>query len=227
MALHKDELSGYDHLLQVEESMSQEHPGAAKRPWVVFGELARRTAIMILCGIGVLALIRLLLAATIPRNNATVDCNCGASIQDALSKGCKYDSMATSWLPPACRDDELINQFNHAGPGPNGEWDYFKTQAGNESYTLTEVAMLAEKTGEEAAFWTTHEWHIAHCLFYWRKESRARVNRKTAIEKSFTGEYHVNHCEDVLKACRPLDEINTRSTAGLNSDLFDDGDGEE
>jgi hypothetical protein len=227
MAARKEQLSGYESLLQAEESMSHEHLSATKRPWAVFGEIARKIAITTLCGIGILAIIRLLLAAIIISDNAITNCNCGASIKDAISNGCKYDSMATSWLPSACRDDELIDQFNHAGPGPNGEWNYFKTQAGNESYTLTEVALLAEKEGDEAAFWTTHEWHIAHCLFYWRKESRARVDGKTAIEKSFTGEYHVNHCEDVLKACRPLDEINTRSTAGLNSDLFDDGDGGE
>ncbi|KAJ4298835.1 hypothetical protein N0V90_004077 [Kalmusia sp. IMI 367209] len=173
--------------------------------------------------IGVLAVIRLLIATHASKSNAIVSCNCGYSIQEAIANGCKYDPMATSWLPAACRDDELIDQFNHAGPGPNGEWSYYKTQAGNDTYTLEEVAMLAEKTGDEASFWTTHEWHIGHCLFYWRKESRARVSGKVAIETSFTGDYHVSHCEEVLKSCRPLDEINTRSSAGLNSDLNDDG----
>ncbi|PVI04000.1 hypothetical protein DM02DRAFT_491806, partial [Periconia macrospinosa] len=175
-----------------------------------------RTFLIFLCGIGITTIIRLLVLST-ASSKGVVDCNCGGSIQEALSKGCKYDPMATSWLPAACRDDELIDQFNHAGPGNNGEWDYFKTQSGNDTWTLEEVAMLAEKKGDEAAFWTTHEWHIAHCLFYWRKESRARVSGKTALEQSFTGEYHVNHCEEVLKSCRPLDEINTRSTVGLNS----------
>ena len=34
----------------------------------------------------------------------------------------------------------------------------------------------------------------------------------------------MRHCEEVLTACSPLGEINTRSSAGLNSDLIE-GDG--
>lgn len=78
--------------------------------------------------------------------------------------------------------------------------------------------MLADKEGDEAAFWVTHEWHVNHCLFYWRKESKAR-KFGLHIEKSFESDHHVSHCGDIFKSCRPLNEINTVNTAGLNSDL--------
>jgi hypothetical protein len=128
--------------------------------------------------------------------------------------------MATSWLPPICRDDELSAQFDSAGP--DGSWTYYADQHGNQTLSLDEVSLLAENSGREADFWTTHEWHINHCLFYWKKESLSRKSGgKLILESSFEGDYHVHHCEEVLTSCRPLNEINTRSSAGLNSDLVD------
>lgn len=59
-------------------------------------------------------------------------------------------------------------------------------------------------------------------MFYWRKESRARLFKKSAIEKSFSGEYHTDHCRDIFLSCRPLQEINTLSHVGLNSDVQGD-----
>ena len=177
------------------------------------------TVVVSLAVLGLISLYRF--ALTGPTSPEEIDCNCGSSIAEALSKDCKYDAMATSWLPPACRDDELAAEFDRAGPGPNGEWTYYADQDGNSTYTLNEVALLAEREGDGRAFWTTYEWHVAHCLFYWRKESRARMSGGAFVELSFTGEYHVDHCTEVLKSCRPLDEIDTRSTAGLNSDITD------
>jgi hypothetical protein len=49
-------------------------------------------------------------------------CNCGNSIAEALSKGCKYSQMAPAWLPPACTDEELDRKFEDRGNGPNGTW---------------------------------------------------------------------------------------------------------
>lgn len=51
-------------------------------------------------------------------------CSCGKSVAEAIANGCKYDLLASAWLPEQCRDDELTAEFNKAGPGPNGEWTY-------------------------------------------------------------------------------------------------------
>jgi hypothetical protein len=51
-------------------------------------------------------------------------CRCGESVAEALSLGCKYDSLAVAWLPPHCRDDELTAEFEAQGTGPNGSWTY-------------------------------------------------------------------------------------------------------
>lgn len=57
---------------------------------------------------------------------ASDDCNCGASVAEAISMGCKYDALATAWLPKYCRDEELTAEFEKLGDGPNGEWTYWR-----------------------------------------------------------------------------------------------------
>jgi hypothetical protein len=37
---------------------------------------------------------------------AVEPCSCGRNLAEARANGCKYDSVAAAWLPPACRDDE-------------------------------------------------------------------------------------------------------------------------
>lgn len=64
--------------------------------------------------------------------------------------------------------------------------------------------------------------HIAHCTYYWRKVSRARMFGKSVIEKAYAGEGHAKHCTQIFFSYRPLQEINTRINAGLNSDLAGD-----
>lgn len=53
-----------------------------------------------------------------------VSCSCGRSVREAIANGCKYDLLASAWLPEQCRDDELTAEFSASGPGPNGEWTY-------------------------------------------------------------------------------------------------------
>lgn len=84
-------------------------------------------------------------------------CRCGSTISEALANDCKYDSHATAWLPPHCRDDELLEEWERSGRGPNGAWEYFAYPSRNQSLTVEEVSMLADTGG---SFWMTHEWHI-------------------------------------------------------------------
>jgi hypothetical protein len=67
------------------------------------------------------------------------NCNCGYTIEQAKSNECKYDSLATSWLPPFCRDDSLTEEFEAIAPGGGG-WTHYTEKFGNETYTLDEVA---------------------------------------------------------------------------------------
>ncbi|OOF95306.1 hypothetical protein ASPCADRAFT_130793 [Aspergillus carbonarius ITEM 5010] len=121
-------------------------------------------------------------------------CSCGTSTTTALSLGCKYDSLAAAWLPPHCRDDDLTAEFDRAGPGPNGTWTYYADDYHTIPMSLDEVAMLADN--QSARVKMTREWHVVHCLFYWRKMVRVKKGVVVGgmVEPSFDTEEHVRHC---------------------------------
>jgi hypothetical protein len=134
---------------------------------------------------------------------APIICNCGNSTAEAISRGCKFDSLATSWLPLVCRDDALTEEFDRSGPGPDGEWIYYLNQNLSEPIRLHQVAMLADAPiMDDRQFWMTSEWHTAHCLFYWRKSLRSTKRMNSGgrspgadkIEETFSDVIHVDHC---------------------------------
>jgi hypothetical protein len=118
-------------------------------------------------------------------------CNCGNSTTEALLLGCKFVPMAAAWLPRACRDDELSFEFDHAGPGPNNSWAYFADKPGTPELGLDEVALLADVPG--ALYFTTREWHIVHCVYYWKKLHRSR-STGVVVEPRYDSEKHIDHC---------------------------------
>ncbi|UNI24994.1 hypothetical protein JDV02_010705 [Purpureocillium takamizusanense] len=144
-----------------------------------------------------------------------VSCDCGATIEEAVSKGCKYDALSVSWLPPQCRDDELTFEFNKAGPG--GEWLYWADRNMTQPLTLNKIGALADKPIQDAQFWTTFGWHISHCSFYWRKEHRMR-DRGVEVEHRYDRESHIKHCHTAFMARTPLNETNTKAAVGLGGD---------
>ncbi|RAL05406.1 uncharacterized protein BO80DRAFT_136147 [Aspergillus ibericus CBS 121593] len=128
----------------------------------------------------------------------TKTCYCGTSTTEALTLNCKFDSLAAAWLPPHCRDDELTAEFDHAGPGPNGTWTYYADDYHTIPMSIDEVALLADN--QSARVQMTREWHVVHCLFYWRKMIRVRDRAAEGVmmEPSFDNEEHVRHCIGVV-----------------------------
>lgn len=126
-------------------------------------------------------------------------CDCGDSIREAISRNCTYDTLATAWLPPYCRDEELTAEFDKAGPGPDGAWAYFADQEGKVPLNRSEVAALGDKGG---SFWASRDWHIVHCLFYWQKYHRMRYT-KIIMEERFDSLHHVQHCVRLIRNPTP------------------------
>lgn len=143
-----------------------------------------------------------------------ISCACGHSIVEAKSMGCKFDSLASAWLQPACIDEELTYEFDHAGPGPNGEWYYYTNMDQTDTFTLDEVANLAESG---ISYWNTQAWHLAHCTFNWRKAVRSRFTGVQVEARSDTEE-HVFHCEAMMKSIGPLNWVGTESVITLDAD---------
>ncbi|KAH6638557.1 hypothetical protein BKA67DRAFT_499897, partial [Truncatella angustata] len=126
-------------------------------------------------------------------------CYCGTTIREAMSLGCIYDSLSVAWLPSYCRDEQLTVEFEHAGPGIDGAWSYFRDRKGLISINKTEMAALAELGG---TFWASQDWHIAHCLFYWQKYVRMR-DTGAVMEAFFDSLHHAKHCTRLIRNPAP------------------------
>jgi len=146
--------------------------------------------------------------------NKRPSCSCGATVAEAKSLGCKFDTVEAAWLPPACRDDENSAEFDRAGPGTDGSWTYYTDRNKTGTYNISELGDLA-RVGE---FYTTLEWHIAHCVYVWRKQARAEKLGIT-LEKRYEGDHHIIHCHNVFESRGPLDAILTKTGAALNADF--------
>jgi hypothetical protein len=122
-------------------------------------------------------------------------CICGRNVTDAIARGCKYDSLAAAWLPDHCRDDELTEEFERAGPGPNGRWTYYSDANHTIEMDIEKIALMGGKP--EFRFYMSRHWHVVHCIFYWRKQFRTRFNGKI-VETRSDNEEHIEHCGKVI-----------------------------
>lgn len=177
--------------------------------------------------IGILVIISIIFSIN-PRDGSracvpkTISCDCGTSILEARSLGCKYDALAAAWLPPQCRDDELTTEFEHAGTGVNGTWSYYADREATRIFSTEEVSLLAELPSNQSYFFTTTRWHIAHCSFYWRKEFRMR-SRGFPVERRYDKESHIEHCQMTFLDRAPFNETSTMVTVGLGGDTLRGG----
>ncbi|RAH52303.1 hypothetical protein BO85DRAFT_454193 [Aspergillus piperis CBS 112811] len=151
-----------------------------------------------------------------------ISCNCGDTITEALSNDCKYDSLAAAWLPPACRNDELTSAFEKVGSNPDGSWPYFADVNMTRPLSLKEVSMLPDTRagGGEAqnVFYTTHRWHLVHCMYYWKKMFLSQ-ELGTTIERRYNNVGHIEHClRAVLEQKEGLDNVTTGAGVALHSD---------
>lgn len=146
------------------------------------------------------------------QTSVPMSCDCGSSVAEAMSLGCKYDSLAAAWLPEHCRDDELTAEFERSGPGVDGKWTYWADFAHTQEISLDEIAAMGGDV--DSKFYMSGYWHVIHCIFYWRKEHRARLNGKI-VEPRSDSEAHIIHCGKMF-----LDPgNNTVAGVALNTDM--------
>lgn len=144
------------------------------------------------------------------------ECDCGDSIAEARLNGCKWDALASAWLPQKCRDDELTAEFEKRGP--DGAWKYYANHQGTILLSQTEVSLLADQLDNK--YWGTLEWHLVHCVFYWKKTHRTRFTRRH-IELRFDNITHIEHCEGILlNRDAAVDETLIAQYAELRSDGY-------
>lgn len=70
-------------------------------------------------------------------------CACGNSTAQARELGCKFDALSAAWLPPHCRDDDLLDEFLNHKDGP---WEYWADQEHQQPLSMEEVGELGVYT---------------------------------------------------------------------------------
>ncbi|XDG04112.1 hypothetical protein ABKA04_003727 [Annulohypoxylon sp. FPYF3050] len=211
----RNEVNGYDDTQARGNDCRNPHLGH-RQPLTLRSVLLMKDIVLML--IAVLGLLATFEVITIPKDDTTISqnkyqafhveglgqgsvsgresCKCGDTVAEAIANGCKYDSMGVAWLPDHCRDDELTSEFDRSGDGPNGEWTYWAEFRGSETITLEQISERADN--KTFRIFMIPEWHVVHCLFYWRKEHRFRLNGKT-LDPRFNTEEHIKHCISVIR----------------------------
>lgn len=121
-------------------------------------------------------------------------CYCGNSAEQARSLGCKYVPVASAWLPAHCRDEFLEREFDHIGPNPDHSWTYYADYARTKTLDLS---VISEFAGSATRFYNEWEWHVMHCMFYWRKLHRAQFSG-VIVEPRFNTDSHISHCTRLI-----------------------------
>lgn len=122
-------------------------------------------------------------------------CDCGSSVAEAISLGCKFDGLAMAWLPEHCRDDELTAEFETQGDGPNGTWVYYADTKHTVVVDRETVAAMGDDLTMRVHM--NERWHAVHCVYYWMKLYRTRFTGKIVEPRSDT-EGHIKHCGMVM-----------------------------
>ncbi len=116
---------------------------------------------------------------------------CGKTPEEARARGCEFDMLVTAWLPPRCIDRELVNEFMEVG-----QWEFYtKLHAKEEDKFGTYDPDFIGSVNHTV--WTTRRWHATHCLFMFKKLTRALVNGWTTDAEAVS-EPHMEHCMKVF-----------------------------
>ena len=133
---------------------------------------------------------------------------CGKTPEEAQARGCQFDMLVTAWLPPRCIDRELVEEFMTVG-----NWDFYTKRNGTEEekFSTYDPSFIGSVN---KTIWTTRRWHVTHCLFMFKKLSRALVNG-WMTDAEAVSEPHTEHCmktfieQQLFGPGRDLDEIET------------------
>jgi hypothetical protein len=84
---------------------------------------------------------------------------CGHSPATAQASGCHFESYTATWQPATCYDYELDMQFRNIK-----RWKFYADINGTMEVSLTDVESSLEQV------WTTWEFHLTQCAWFWKKE---------------------------------------------------------
>jgi hypothetical protein len=115
--------------------------------------------------------------------------DCGNSLADAKSLGCRFDIVLHSWLPADCitPEDDADAELMYAGRS----WEW---HLGNG----TEVTLDDVRSGEFAFVHTSFDWHVTHCMYVWKRMHRAMMDGGRRVDSYTINYHHTTHCAEMI-----------------------------
>jgi hypothetical protein len=111
---------------------------------------------------------------------------CGTSAEEARARGCVFESTGFTWLPKECHDAETENEFLRYVA--DNDLKLFHDPDYTKEATAEEV-----KKGDGAGYFVREGYHLAHCLFLFKKLHRAYASGKI-IDGYIISLNHTDHC---------------------------------
>jgi hypothetical protein len=135
----------------------------------------------------------------------TQSVDCGTTRAEALTKGCRLDVMADTWLPAPCfNETTAAAAFSHSDVLANfsgaGLFDWYLDENHTQPVTIDGLAGV-----DALRAYTWQVYHVAHCIYSWQTLVGAlnRVIRGETgvyIHSKLLEEGHAHHCAMVLAA---------------------------
>ncbi|KAJ4362344.1 hypothetical protein N0V83_010437 [Neocucurbitaria cava] len=123
---------------------------------------------------------------------------CGTSAAEARSRGCVFEATGFTWLPPSCHDAETETEFLAYVA------DHDLKLYHDYNYTR-EVSAEEVARGDGDGYFVREGYHLAHCLFLFKKLHRAYANKRV-IDGYIISLNHTEHCvEQSLSVGRDKD----------------------
>lgn len=133
---------------------------------------------------------------------------CGTTPEEALEKGCKFDLILYSWVPPPCYDHELQIAYREER---ESEWYRNRGGEGGETVPQERAAL-----GIEKGLWLSWAYHDYHCQFVFRMMTRILQNTSMGIPGRLLEDYHTHHCIEVLKGIEAPPKVDISTLVSLN-----------
>lgn len=108
---------------------------------------------------------------------------CGTTPAEARARGCIFEVTSSSWVVPACYDEEVEVEFL-----ASYEWHFYR----DINYTI-EAPLSDVRLGEDPGFFVSSQYHINHCGFLLKKMHRA-LKRGEPVDGYIWPLHHTDHC---------------------------------
>ncbi|POS78203.1 hypothetical protein DHEL01_v203392 [Diaporthe helianthi] len=131
---------------------------------------------------------------------------CGHTGEEAVARGCEFDQVTTSWLPPKCIDYELQAEFIALKPGG---WHFWADDDQIQEHDTDKLGFVTDEV------WATNEWHMWHCLYVWRKLARA-VTGGRPVDGSTLSLTHTDHCAHMTGSEYATTQDEVRTLVSIN-----------